>query len=119
MAKQSVFQRGWAQFFNGAGRVPQPDAGNEGNAPGLPPVQTGTYEFIQSFAFQGNGHWATDISPVPPGYQNWGQFAVMGGDPSGFFGGGFSQDPQVVLSQENDLYFDTSTGLYYDLGDQS
>lgn len=107
---------GWLGVLAGAGRVPPPDPGNTANAPAPVPVQAGTYEFIQPFAFQGAGHSTTDIPFVPPGYQNVGEFALGVYDPSGLGGGGYSNNPAVMLPSEASLYFDASTGQYYRLG---
>lgn len=106
---------GWLSVLNGKGRVNPPDPGNTANPPGDPPVQTGDYQFIQDFAFQGQGHNITDIPTVPLAYQNVGEFALNVADPSGQTGGGYSLNPQTGIVTEGNLYFDTSTGLYYDL----
>jgi hypothetical protein len=118
MAKLSTFAVGWFQFLNGKGSVSF-DTGNVLNPPGDAPVQTGNYEFIQPFAFQGIGHFATDIAPVPPAFRAWGQYPLNVGDPSGLTGGGFTQDPQIAMPHETDLFFDPSTGLYYNIGPTS
>jgi hypothetical protein len=118
MAKLSALALGWLQFFDGKGTVPQ-DPGNELNPPGDPPVQVGTYQFIPDYALQKFGHNATDFAPVPMAYRDWGQFPLNVGDPSGLTGGGYAQDPQVAMPMETNLFFDPSTGLYYDLGSTS
>lgn len=110
---------GIRQMITGLGHKMSLDPGNAGNPPGNPPVQYGSYEYIQSFAFQGIGHYATDIADVPPGYTDWGQMGVNVGDASGLRGGGYYSDPQVDMPVEQDMYFDQSSGLYYDLGNGS
>lgn len=108
---------GWLAVLQGKGYVAPPNPGNTANAPGDPPVQTGSNGFIQAFAFQGQGHKITDTPFVSPAWQDWGQYALNVGDPSGITGGGYTQSPDVLTPQETDLYFDTTTGLYYNLGD--
>ena len=110
------FLNGWMLFLHGQGRVNPPDPGNTANPPGNPPVQVGSYEYIQPFAFQGAGHAVTDIPYVPPEYQNVGEFAMNVYDPSGLTGGGFSNSPAVQLPTEQALFYDPNSGNYYQIG---
>jgi hypothetical protein len=107
---------GLMQVLRGAGRVAPPDPGNTANAPGLPPVQAGNYEYIQTVALQGFGHNISDIFTIPPEFQDWGQMMLGVGDPSGIYGGGTAYEPQTMSPTETGLFYDTNTGLYYDLG---
>ena len=116
MAKQTVFGRAWQQFMDGIGTVPF-GTGNVLNPPGGSFVEAGSYQFIQSFAFQGFGHAMTDIQPIPMAYRDWGQFPLTGMDPSGLTGGGYAAQTNVNMPVEADLYYDADNGIYYDLGD--
>ena len=100
--------------------VQPPSGGARDIAPGNPPVQTGNYQFIQSFFFDnaGSGNSTTEIPDVPPAYQDWNQFPVNLYGLSGLTGGGITGDvPDPYTSQGASLFFDPSTGLYYDVRD--
>lgn len=107
---------GLARFFSGLGQVKPLDPGNTGNAPADPPLEVGTWQFLNGYALQGNGHIASDVPTTGPQWTDWGQYAVNAADLSGNTGGGAYSGVQTVLPTETDMYFDTSTGVYYNLG---
>lgn len=104
------------QFFAGLGYVAPPDPGNTANAPAAPPVQTGPYEFLQPFTYQRDNR-LSDIPTIPPGYQNWDQFPLNLFGLSGLEGGGITGNvPDQYNQQGASLYYDSSNGLYINLG---
>lgn len=100
----------------GGGYVPPPSAGARGDAPGVPLAAFGTYEFVQPSFFNGVGARAASIPVVAPVWQDWGQYSVAGSDQGGFFGGGIDPGLQTAFNQEANLFFDTDTGIYYNIG---
>lgn len=115
--KQAGFAQAMLAFFQGYQDIRPVPPGNLLNPPGNPPVETGNYQFIQDQFFQGAGGFLTDIADIPPAFDNWGQYGINVADPSGQTGGGISNGEQVTLIVENTLFFDPSTGQYYDLGE--
>ncbi len=106
----------WSVFMSGLGRIAPPDPGNTANAPADPPVPAGTYQYMQPFAYLGIDGRITDIPHISPAYQNNGEFAVAFGDAGGFLGGGANSiGNQTNIPTETAMYFDPSTGLYYNL----
>ena len=106
-------------FLDGEGFVSPPDPGNSANAPGMPNVQTGDWQFIDPVAYQGGGSQITDVPLIASNWQNWDQIGLNGFDASGLTGGGVSGGTDANIVDETALYFDTQTGIYYDLGDAS
>lgn len=104
----------WSRLFSGAGRVPQMDAGNTANAPAAPPVQAGSYEYIQPAMFADQS--ILEIQAIPPGYRDWDYMAVDGYSISGLSGGGATGlVPQIT--QGAVFYFDPDTGQYLTLSE--
>lgn len=100
---------GWKQLYYGVGKITL-DAGNMANAPGNPPVQFGTYQFIQPPFFPSMA--ITDIPTTPPMYRNDGtdmQVNVYG--LSGRSGGGTTGDVPGA-EQGGVYYFDPTTNQY-------
>lgn len=112
-ANTKNFNTGLANFFRGVGGI-RPDPGNEANAPGDPPIPGGTYQFVQTEMVFGPSRM--NVPVTPPAFVDWGQYGVQVYDPSGNTGGGVYSGDATETPDENDLYFDASTGLYYDLG---
>lgn len=112
------FQKSFYRMISGLGVKVFLDPGNTGNPPSDPPVQNGNYQYIQPEMFYTQqGLDAIDYQPIPPAYVAWGQFPLNAADEGGFFGGGEYNGQAVENTQENDLFYDTSNNLYYDLGD--
>lgn len=107
---------GLASFFRGLGRQAPLDAGNMSNPPGQAPLQSGNYQFINPAMLDGMGREISDIPDVPPAYRDWGQFPMNVGDLSGQTGGGVYSGQDTIPPQEAMLFFDASSGLYYDIG---
>ena len=107
---------GMVQMFTGRGFVEPPNPGNTANPPGHPPVETGSWQFIQPQFFQGIGGVTSNIGSIPPAWQDWGEYALNISDISGNTGGGVYSGQATNLVQETDLYYDPSTGIYYNLG---
>lgn len=105
---------GWVDLFRGAGRVPNPDPGNQANAPANPSVVTGNWQFIIPQMFDGVGTNISDIPVIPPAFRDWGQYPVNLYGLSGLEGGG-STGIVPQAQQGATLYFDSDTGQYIDL----
>lgn len=106
--------QGWVDLFSGAGYVAPPQPDNRANAPADPAVETGSYGFIIPQMFQAGGAMITDIPVIPPFGRDWGQIQLNSYGLSGLTGGGSTGDvPQIVNGQT--LYYDDSSGQYYDL----
>lgn len=102
----------WQRLFRGDLK-PQLDAGNRANAPAAPPVQAGSYEYIQQPMFGNQGIVA--VPSIPPAFQDWKQYPVDGYGLSGVAGGGSNNNNDFVIPHPAVLYYDESTGLMVNL----
>lgn len=111
----------WLRLLAGNGPVAPPSPGNRSNAPAPPPVQAGNYQWIQNYLMNGidNGRSMSVLAPyhVPPAYQDWDAYPVNEFDASGLEGGGIasSQEMPQPTAAPGSLYFDPTTGLYYEM----
>jgi len=113
MAKVSPQVAGFSLLFRGLGRLFL-DQGNQNNEPAPPPVQMGTYEFIQNVRDLFPSQAIVNVPVVPPAFRDWAQYGVNYYDLSGLEGGGSTGDvPQETNGPV--LYYDDTTGIYVDL----
>lgn len=113
----ATFWQNTLQFFGGLGYIPAPDAGNRGNAPALPPVQEGNYQFIQDSMLggQGDNQDIVNVPVVPPAYQDWSEYALNEYGLSGLEGGGANAPGMPTIDNGPILFYDETTGLYVNL----
>lgn len=103
----------WKALFSGI-RQPPLDSGNRSNAPASPPVQAGSYEYIQQPMF-GNQDIVM-VPSIPPAFRNMATFGVNVVGPGGTTGGGINNGAAFDIPSPEVLYYDESTGMYVNLG---
>ena len=103
----------WSRLFLG---VPTPPIaqGNRSVAPADPPVQEGSYEYIQAPMFPNNA--ITNVPVVPPAYRDNGMIGLPGYGLSGLTGGGSTASPITQINAGSTLFYDEQSGMYIDLG---
>jgi len=106
----------FTKMLTGLGWIKPPDPGNTANAPADPPVQEGTYGFIQLSMFgAGDQQDIVNVPFIPPAYQDTNLYPVNHFGLSGLEGGGSTGNvPQVTNGSI--LYFDPATGQLINLG---
>ncbi len=102
----------WQRLFRGEPK-PQLDAGNRLNSPAGPPVQAGSYEYIQTAMFANQSIVA--VPSIPPAFQDWRQYPLGEYGLSGVVGGGSNSNTAFSIPQPPVLYYDESTGLMVNL----
>lgn len=103
----------WKQLFIGAGPVAPLDRGNTANAPAEPPIQAGSYEYIQSYLFPNQSLLSLPV--IPPAFRDWNQFPLNQFGADGLTGGGVYGGKATEIPSPPVLYYDETSGTYVDL----
>lgn len=105
-----------SEFFNGLGyNKVNLDNGNRANPPGDPPVQYGSYEYIQPqlFADQEVMSVGSYTGDLVEGFNDWDEMAVNEFGPSGLTGGGVSWEvPELTTAGTATYNLDHHTYLF-------